>query len=193
MRYVSELDRATAERHFRWRPAVLPGALGFRDAPDGQAELEAAQRRGDIVIDMDDTGHRATVRWNDAGFGEPIIGAAVARTGYGGIVLGPHASLLFDPQAVSRRPADPGRAWPIGDAIETPPTPPADVVRALDTFFARSTGAYGVLIATPERILCELQRVRLRRSCDPELVDDEGDHLQRDRPFDPGRLAWIGI
>jgi CubicO group peptidase (beta-lactamase class C family) len=29
------------------------------------------------------------------------------------------------------------------------------VARALDAFFARSTGAYGVLIATPERILCE--------------------------------------
>lgn len=25
MRYVSGLDRATAERHFRWRPAVPPG------------------------------------------------------------------------------------------------------------------------------------------------------------------------
>src|SRR5262245_31503048 len=28
MRYVSGLDRATAERHFRWRPAVPPGGLG---------------------------------------------------------------------------------------------------------------------------------------------------------------------
>jgi hypothetical protein len=27
MRYVSGLDRATAERHFRWRPAVPPGGL----------------------------------------------------------------------------------------------------------------------------------------------------------------------
>ena len=52
MRYVSGLDRATAERHFRWRPAVPPGGLGFRAAPNGQAALVAAQRRGDIVVDM---------------------------------------------------------------------------------------------------------------------------------------------
>ena len=61
----------------------------------------------------------------------------------------------FDPQPVSRKRAEPGRAWPLGDAVETPPATPADVARALDAFFARSTGAYGVLIATPERILCE--------------------------------------
>jgi hypothetical protein len=30
-----------------------------------------------------------------------------------------------------------------------------EVARALDAFFARSTGAYGILIATPERIFCE--------------------------------------
>ena len=155
MRYVSGLDRATAERHFRWRPAVPPGGLGFRAAPDGQAELAAAHRRGDIVVEMDDTDHRAIVRWNDAGFGEPVVGAAIARPGYGGIVLGPHANLNFDPQAISRRRPEPGRAWPLGDGVETPPAPPADLARALDAFFARSTGAYGVLIATPERVLCE--------------------------------------
>jgi hypothetical protein len=153
MRYVSGLDRATAEQHFRWRPTVPPGALGFRAAPDGQAELAAAQRRGDIVVDMDDADRRAIVRWNDAG--EPVVGAAVARSGYGGIVLGSHAGLRFDPQMVSRRQPKPRRAWPLGEAVETPPVPPADVARALDAFFARSKGAYGVLIATPERILCE--------------------------------------
>lgn len=81
--------------------------------------------------------------------------AALARPGYGGIVLSQRASLSFDPQSVSCRRPEPGRAWPLGDAVETPPAPPADVARALDAFFARSTGAYGVLIATPERILCE--------------------------------------
>jgi len=155
MRYVSGLDRATVERHFRWRPAVPPGGLGFRAAPDGQVELAAAQCRGDIVVDMGDADRRAVVRWNDTGFGEPVVGAAVARAGYGGIVLGPHASLSFDPQPVFRRQPEPGRAWPLGDAVETPPAPPADVARALDTFFARASGAYGVLIATPERVLCE--------------------------------------
>jgi hypothetical protein len=63
MRYVSGLDRATAERHFRWRPAVPPGGFGFRAAPEGQAELAAARRRGDIAVAMDDADRRATVRW----------------------------------------------------------------------------------------------------------------------------------
>ena len=178
MRYVSGLDRATAERHFRWRPAVSPGGLGFRAAPDGQAELAAAQRRGDIVVEMDDADRRAVVRWNDAGFGEPVVGAAVARPGYGGLVLGPHAGLSFDPQPVSRRRAGLGRAWPLGDAVETPPATPPDVARALDAFVARSTGAYGILIAAPERVLCE----RYSEFGDPDRVTP-----------DPGRLARLGI
>src|SRR6266446_5324775 len=95
------------------------------------------------------------VRWHDAGFSEPVVGAAVARPGYGGIVLGPQASLGFDPQPVSRRRPQPGHAWPFGDVVETPPDPPDEIARALDGFFARSAGAYGILIATPERTLCE--------------------------------------
>jgi hypothetical protein len=134
---------------------VPPGGLGFRAAPDGQAELAAAQRRGDIVFEMDNADRRITVHWNDAGFGEPVTGAAVARPGYGGIVLGPHTRPRFDPQPVSRRQPEPGRAWPLGAAVERPAPPPADVRRALDAFFAGSTGAYGILIATPERVLCE--------------------------------------
>jgi hypothetical protein len=112
MRYVSGLDRATAERHFRWRPAVAPGGLGFRAALAGQAELATAHRRGDIVIDMEDADRRVTVRWDDAGFGEPVVGAAIARDGYGGIVLGPHTKLQFDRQPVARREPDSERAWP---------------------------------------------------------------------------------
>ena len=100
MRYVSGLDRATAERHLRWRPAVAPGGLAFRDAPSGQAELVAAHRAGDITIEMNDADLRATVRWNDPGFGEPVIGSAIARPGYGGIVLGPHPAPQFDPAPV---------------------------------------------------------------------------------------------
>jgi hypothetical protein len=103
MRYVSGLDRATAERHFRWRPAVAPGGLGFRAAPDGQAELVAAHRRGDIVIDMDDADRRVTVHWNDASFSKPVIGSAIAPRHYGGTVVGTHAGPQFDPQPISRR------------------------------------------------------------------------------------------
>src|ERR1051326_7539360 len=90
MRYVSGLDRATAEQHFRWRPAVAPGGLTSRDAPEGQAELAAAHRAGQITIEADDTDRRVTVRWTDDKFGAPLVGAAIARPGYGGIVLGPH-------------------------------------------------------------------------------------------------------
>ncbi len=155
MRYVTGLDRATAEQHFRWRPAVAPGGLGFRAAPDGQSELADAHARGDIVIDTDDADRRVTVRWNDSGFGETVVGTAVARPGYGGIVLETHAGLRFDPQPVSRQRPEPERAWPFGGAVESPPAPPAEIGRALDAFFARSPGAYGILVATPERILCE--------------------------------------
>src|ERR1700687_169849 len=98
MRYVSGRAGAAAERHFRWRPAVAPDGLGFRAAPDGQAELVAAHRRGDISIEMNDADHRVTVRWNDASFGEPVIGSAVARPGYGGTVVGTHAGPRFDPR-----------------------------------------------------------------------------------------------
>ena len=73
---------------------------------------------------MDDADRRVVVRWRDAGFGEPVVGAAVARPLYGGIVLGPHASLKFDPQAVQRRGPEPCRAWPLGDAVATPPARP---------------------------------------------------------------------
>jgi hypothetical protein len=62
-------------------------------------------------------GARHLVRRNDAGFSEPVVGAAVARPGYGGIVLGPQASLGFDPQPVSRRRPQPGHAWPLGDEL----------------------------------------------------------------------------
>src|SRR6516165_6802116 len=79
MRYVSGLDRSTAERHFRWRPAVPPGGLGLRAAPDGQAELAAAQRRGDIVVDMNDAARGVSVRGNEAVSGGRVVGAAVGR------------------------------------------------------------------------------------------------------------------
>ncbi|MGC2412223.1 MAG: hypothetical protein WA459_05950 [Stellaceae bacterium] len=79
---------------------------------------------------MDDADRRVVVHWNDSGFGEPVIGAAVARPGW--IVVGAHASLQFDPQPISRRRLEPGRAWPLGDAVETPPATLVEVDRALD-------------------------------------------------------------
>ncbi|HYM74237.1 MAG TPA: serine hydrolase [Stellaceae bacterium] len=155
MRYVSGLDRATAEAHFRWRPAAAPGGLTQRPGPDDAAPLVAAHKAGRILIGMDDADKRVTIVWNDPDFGEKITGAAIARPGYGGIVLGPHKDLRFDPQPIPRQRGDAGRAWPLGDAVETAPAPPLELGRALDHFLASSEGAYGVLIATPDRVLCE--------------------------------------
>jgi hypothetical protein len=155
MRYVSGLDRATAERHFGWRPATPPGGLSARQAPDDPAALIAAHRDGRIAIAQDDADRRVTVTWTDPEFGEPVSGGAIARSGYGSIVLGPHRNPEFDPQPIARPQPSPSRAWPLGDAVEAPPAPPAALSRALDAFFAGSAGAYGVLIATPERVLSE--------------------------------------
>ena len=155
MRYVSGHDRATAERHLRWRPVNAPGGLASRDAPMGQEALIAAHRAGALAVEMSDADSRVAIRWNDPSFGEPIVGSAIARPGYGGIVLGPHAAPRFDPLPLARRRPDPDRAWPLGAAVEPPPLAPPELARALDGFFASSPGAYGILIATPDRILCE--------------------------------------
>jgi len=155
MRYVSGLDRATEERHFRWRPAVAPGGLSARDAAPDAGFLAALQRDGKITIEQNDADRRVTVTWNDPVFGDPVVGGAIARPGYGGIQLGPHKEFGFDPRPIDRGRGEPGRAWPYGDAVEAPKPPPAALSRALDIFFASSSGAYGVLIATPERVLCE--------------------------------------
>src|SRR5580704_3857523 len=68
MRYVSGLDRGTAERHFRWRPAVPPGGLSARQAPDGPSRLIALQRDGHIRIVEDDADRRVTITWDDPDF-----------------------------------------------------------------------------------------------------------------------------
>jgi CubicO group peptidase (beta-lactamase class C family) len=155
MLYVSGLDRMTAERHFRWRPVQPPGNLTTRPLEGDPAPLIAAQRAGAITIAIDDAERRVTVTWNDPAFGDPIVGAALARPGYGGILLGEHAMPRFDPQPLARPLVDAGRPWPLGAAVDTPPPAPPDLTDALDRFFANSTGAYGILIATPDRVLCE--------------------------------------
>lgn len=155
MLYVSGLDRAIAERHFRWRPVQPPGNLTTRPPEGDPAALVAAQRAGRLAIASDDTERRVTVIWNDPAFGEPIVGSAIARPGYGGILLGTHAAPRFDPQPLARPLADAGRPWPLGAAVEAPPPAPASLTAALGGFFAGSTGAYGILIATPDRVLCE--------------------------------------
>jgi hypothetical protein len=87
--YVTGLDRSIAERHFRWRSLGMPGGLSGRpDVTGGQAELIAAHRAGRLTIETNDADRRATVRWSDPAFGAPLSGSAIARPGYGGILLG---------------------------------------------------------------------------------------------------------
>ncbi|HEX2943609.1 MAG TPA: hypothetical protein VHO91_21315, partial [Rhodopila sp.] len=153
MMFVSGLDRSAADRHFRLRPAPAPAGLDPGPASaDIQAEARAAFAEGRISIETDAADRRATVRWVGDGF--TLTGHALARPGYGGILRGPHARLGFDPQPVPRAFPDKGRAWPIGDAVEAG-QPPLALASALDAFFATSSGAYGVLVASPDRVLME--------------------------------------
>ena len=108
MMYVTGLDRGTAERHFRWR------AAGDSRRPDRAArrirrpgELIAAHRAGRLTIETNDADRRATVQWSDPAFGAPLTGSAIARPGYGGILLGSRTAPSFDPAPIARR-SDPG-------------------------------------------------------------------------------------
>jgi Beta-lactamase len=154
MLYVSGLDRATAERHFRWRAATAPGGLDSRPEGDQSALIEA-YRGGQIRIEPDDLDRRVKVIWQDPARDMQTVGAAIARPGYGGIVLGQHGAPAFDPKPIARVVPSAGLAWPLGDVVEPRPPTPAALTGALDAFFANSSGAYGILIATPERVLCE--------------------------------------
>jgi CubicO group peptidase (beta-lactamase class C family) len=148
--FVSGLDRATADRHFRLRAAVVPAGLDER--PTGvtiQPQADAALAAGRIVIETDAADCRAIVRWDDT------VGQAVSRPGYGTILLGPHSAPGFDAEPIVRRFPHAGRSWPNGDAVEAQAAPPATLAGALDAYFAGSPGAYGVLVATTDRVLTE--------------------------------------
>jgi hypothetical protein len=127
MMYVSGLERRVAERHFRWRSVTIPGGLSARpvESADATAKLEAAQRAGRIVIETNDTHQRVTVRWQDPSLGDALTATAIARPGYGGILLGPYAEPRFNPVPVARRAPEREHAWPLGDAVTTPPAVPA--------------------------------------------------------------------
>ena len=155
MLYVSGLDRATAERHFRWRAAAAPGGLGGRGQAGEQDALLAAHRDGRTDVEFENGDRRATVTWSDPSFGPAVVGSAVARPGYGGIVLGEHAVPAFDPKPIARHLPGAGHDWPMGEAVEPLHPPPVKLVAALNAFFANSAGAYGVLIASPHRVLVE--------------------------------------
>jgi CubicO group peptidase (beta-lactamase class C family) len=150
MMFVTGLDRTTADRHFRLRAAALPAGLDTQ--PDGaniQAEADTAFAAGRIVIDTDPADSRATVRWDDT------VGHAVTRPGYGTILLGPHAEPAFDPTPIVRHLPYSFRPWPSGDVVDETAPPPAAFAAASNAFFASSRGLYGVLVASPDRVLTE--------------------------------------
>jgi CubicO group peptidase (beta-lactamase class C family) len=156
MMFVSGLDRATADRHFRPRAAMVPGGLSGRPVgPAIQNALLASHKEGRLTVETNAADRRATVTWSDPAFGEPIQGHAIGRAGYGGIVLGARAAPLFEPRVISRETPDTGLAWPTGDAVDPPKAAPAAMTSTLDAFFASSPGVYGVLIGTPDRVLVE--------------------------------------
>lgn len=156
MMFVTGLDRATADDRFRWSGVTIPGPLSSRrTSPSGNLPLEKAHRDGALTISADPTHRRVTVTWRDDKFGPPVVSHAIARPSFGGILLGPHTEPKFDARLVKRRQADPKRAWPLGDGVETGKSIPSSVQAEADTLFANSRGLYGVLIASPDRILFE--------------------------------------
>ena len=140
MMFVSGLDRATADRHFRPRVAQPPSGLG--------AHRPARVDLAPLAVEVDAADRRVTVRSGDC------VGQAIARAGYGTILLGPSNAPAFDPRPVARASRDANRPWPHGGAVEAEPTPAA-LTGALDGFFAASPGVYGVLVARPDRVLAE--------------------------------------
>ena len=154
MMFVTGLDRATADRHFPQRPAPDPGGLSNEAVPPSYAPfVEAAWAAGQIVVADDAPDRRITVTWSDPAFDAPVVGSAIARPGYGGILLGPHAAPSFDP-APLRRSARAEAAWPRGDRGVAPRPGPA-LSAAADAFLAGSPGLYGVMVATPQSVLLE--------------------------------------
>ncbi len=145
MIFVTGLDQAEAERRFVMPETGAPGGLQTL----GAAELAPPPLR--VVADAG--ARRVTVAWEDAAFGAPVVGHAVAAPGYGGIVLGAASAPRFEPVPIVRPAFDAARAWPSGDAgaVETP----AALAEAADRFFAASPGLYGVLVATSRGVLLE--------------------------------------
>ena len=155
MLFVSGLDRATAARHHRWRAALTPAGLDARpEGPDLSAALVKAVEAGRVSVDVDEADCRVTVCWSEAD-AALVTGAALARPGYGGIVIGAHAGLRFDPVPIHRPAPAQGASWPRGDAVDVPPPAPPALASAVDAFLAASSGAYGVLVASPDRVLLE--------------------------------------
>jgi CubicO group peptidase (beta-lactamase class C family) len=154
MMFVTGLDEATALRHFRRKPADAPGDLTTTaDDPAHAADVAAAWAAGHIRIVADAADRRVTVTWSMPGQAE-VRGAAIARPGFGGIVLGDRETPAFSETRLDRPKANPALPWPLGDATPAPAASSA-MRSAADALFAGSSGLYGVMAATPDGILFE--------------------------------------
>ena len=192
MLFVSGLDEATARAHLRPRAATVPAGLAARPAPDGglQAALDAAAAEGRLSIAADPAHRSVTARWEDAAFGPPVSGTAIAPPGWGGVLLGPHAAPRFEPTPIARAAGTPGADWPAGDAVATSRPNPA-LAGAADALFAACPGLYGVLAATPERIFFE----RYSRFGAPDRATPSWSMTKAITATQIGRLiheGWIG-
>jgi CubicO group peptidase (beta-lactamase class C family) len=146
MLYVTGLDRSTADAHFRPRMTPLPGDLASQPEAD-DAALRTAIAAGRFTVTGDDATRHVTVTWADPEFGD-VTAHAEAHPGYGGILLGEQTRPDFTPTPLSRP-----TAAPLWDHAAPPPD--AALAKAADALFAGSPGLYGVLLATPERVLFE--------------------------------------
>lgn len=156
MMFVSGLNRAKADLRFKLRASMVPAGLDARPVGANiNAEAAAAHRDGRITVQADAAEQRITVCWNDRSFAAPVIGSALARPGYGSILLGEHSVPRFEPKPLHRHLPGAGKAWPVGEVVDGHAATPPALHAALDGFFAGSPGLYGVLIATPERVLTE--------------------------------------
>jgi CubicO group peptidase (beta-lactamase class C family) len=141
MMYVTGLDRETALRHFRRKPADAPGDLTqTAEDPAHAADVEAAWLAG-----------RVTVTWHRPG-AAPVVGTAIARRDFGGILIG-EAALQFDPAPLDRPTPNLTQPWPLGEASTA--ANPSRLDDAADALFRNSPGLYGLMAATPDSILFE--------------------------------------
>lgn len=155
MAFVTGFGWEDALARLRWRG--VPPTGGIAAMPDGaarKARLVAAAMAGEIAFAPDLAARRLRVTWHDPSFGEPVIGGAAAPRGWGSIVTGTAEADAVTTSPVPRaRPS--GGLWPLGTDVPAPPAASPSMLRAAERFFAASPGAYGLLVAAPDRILFE--------------------------------------
>ncbi len=155
MMFVSGLGEADARARLRWRGVPPTSGLdAMRDAAPRGAVVAAAAREGAVVIAPDAAARSVAITWTDAALGAPVVGGAIAPVGWGGIVTGGGGVSPVVGTPI-RRAAASGRAWPLGDDVAVLPAASGALARATERFFAVSPGVYGLLVASPERVLFE--------------------------------------